>query len=795
MSNDFYNYNANILPLGVARSQPIVQQFDAIARAFNKIPNPAGTVRGFSQPVQVGPAEQNNQAATLGQVQQIVDAIMGSNPLSVGNLQPVFRGAYDAGTSYSPLEFVAWNDGLFVNILASQGIAPSNAANWLQVMDPLVTGIAYYELLSGAVSRPLIAFHNGDYWMLTMDLPDVTAAVPGASVAWQRIPEDTTYIAQPTIVDPADGDTEFFGDVTASAYATGERFTGLHTKSVWQASEVSDFATVYAEAELTEGDLTVWTLPLPAPLAEVWIRVRYESAGFSSSWSPITRIVVANYSADPAAFISPTAAQTGWVPGTAFQITAYTPNIIDTHQSTSWQVMNSLGTVIWQSLEDTVNLTTITAPDNIFSPEAVYTVRARHIGTFFGEQEWSAPVTFTTITHPAATLTTPLNAETDVTPELTLEMTVALGGLTHTASQWRVWTETDPVGAPGVFDNLAHDSGETAANLLSYAVPLGVLVISTAYQWEARAKTAEYGLAPYTTRRGFTTQAIFPPTSVVAGTPTLSGNGNGVFADAAYVYAAHVGSPYLTIVNKTGWSAVAGTPILAGVGYGIFADDSYVYAGHVGSPYLTIINKGAWSVVAGTPVLPSSVTCVFADDTYVYAAHGTSAYTVLNKADWSVVAGTPALATNAWGIYADAAYIYVSTTSTPFFNVINKADWSIVAGTPAVAGLGRDIHADATYVYVAHEASPFFTVVNKADWTVVVGTPVLPGKGWGVWADDFYVYVAHEMSPYLTVINKADWSVVADAPIPNGIGYDVFADATYAYVAHANSPRLTILER
>jgi len=412
MSNDYFRYAANILPGGTARSQPITQTFEAIARAFELLPNPInnGVSRGFSQTVQIAPAAENNQAATLGQVRQILETVTGNNPLSDGSLQPIFRGSYDTRELYTPMAFVAWSGGLYVNVLECTDIAPSDTDHWLLVMSPLNTGIVYYEALSGAVTRPMIAFHNGDYWMLAMDLPQAETAVPGESIAWQRIPRDTTYIVAPSITNPADGEEGFFGEVTSSEYQTGPRFTGAISKSVWQSSVESDFATIYADAEITEGDLYTWPLPLPEPLQTVWIRVRYESGGFSSDWSPIVQVVIADYRADPPDFIDPVDGETDWTPGSAIQITAYSPNLTDEHAATSWQIVNAQGAVVWQSLEDETNLTAITPPNTLFGPEATYTLRARHIGQFFGEQDWSE-ISVTMIAAPLAESVSPLDGK------------------------------------------------------------------------------------------------------------------------------------------------------------------------------------------------------------------------------------------------------------------------------------------------------------------------------------------------------------------------------------------------
>ena len=212
--------------------------------------------------------------------------------------------------------------------------------------------------------------------------------------------------------------------------------------------------------------------------------------------------------------------------------------------------------------------------------------------------------------------------------------------------------------------------------LFATGVPLGdyVLLDGTAYS------TATYpDLAPLMT-------ALPPSYTEVAGTPTLAGVGNGVFADADYVYAVHFSSPYLTILNRSDFTEVAGTPTLAGTGRGIFADADYVYIGHDSSPYLTI----------------------------------------LNRSDFTVVAGTPTLAERGQGIFADADYVYVVHDVTPFLTILNRSDFTVVAGTPILAARGWDIFADADYVYAAHSGSPYLTIVNFLDNGFEVPTVASP---------------------------------------------------------------------
>ena len=148
-----------------------------------------------------------------------------------------------------------------------------------------------------------------------------------------------------------------------------------------------------------------------------------------------------------------------------------------------------------------------------------------------------------------------------------------------------------------------------------------------------RLDGAAYSTATYPDLAPLMT-ALPPSYTEVTGTPTLADTGRGIFADADYVYIAHSGSPYLTILNRSDFTVVGGTPSLPSYGRGVFADADYVYIAHSGSPFLTILNRADFTVVSGTPVLPSDGNSIFADADYVYIAHDDSPYlTILNFLD------------------------------------------------------------------------------------------------------------------------------------------------------------------
>jgi len=53
--------------------------------------------------------------------------------VNLGRIKPVFQGAYNAGTAYVVDDIVTFQGETFINILASTGVATSNATNWTKL--------------------------------------------------------------------------------------------------------------------------------------------------------------------------------------------------------------------------------------------------------------------------------------------------------------------------------------------------------------------------------------------------------------------------------------------------------------------------------------------------------------------------------------------------------------------------------------------------------------------------------------------------------------------------------------
>ena len=153
---------------------------------------------------------------------------------------------------------------------------------------------------------------------------------------------------------------------------------------------------------------------------------------FGTTNTPTVAVAGSPSSVDEAAVISTTS---------AFAVSSGT----DTHYATSWQVFNSSNVLVWESLNDTVNKTTITMPTGTLQAGATYTFKAAHIGTVAGASAYGS-ITATTKSSFGITVTPTLTVEgQDISvPEdptvTTSAFAVSSGTDTHYSTDWEIWT-------------------------------------------------------------------------------------------------------------------------------------------------------------------------------------------------------------------------------------------------------------------------------------------------------------------------------------------------------------------
>jgi hypothetical protein len=173
----------------------------------------------------------------------------------------------------------------------------------------------------------------------------------------------------------------------------------------------------------------------------------------------------------------------------------------DTHQFTDWQILNDQLEVVWQSLSNASNKTTINVPFGNISELTTYTFRMRYKGTTYGYSLWNSIIAGTKeiiINTPTITIE---GSPTEVPQMPTLTGSAfALNEQTdtHVSSDWQVWT-----GGNMIWSSTADTVNKTSITLPDYA-----LSVATTYDFKLRynglrESPSDFGTATATTMDTF----------------------------------------------------------------------------------------------------------------------------------------------------------------------------------------------------------------------------------------------------------------------------------------------------
>ena len=191
---------------------------------------------------------------------------------------------------------------------------------------------------------------------------------------------------QPIITSPANGTVDYIGSIT-STYTTSQSFVGVQDWVRWEASTDINFTTLIDSYE-GSNNLTNWTLAIGGlDTTTVYVRTKQGSGSYLSVWSEVISFTTPNIfvetpiitveGAPNSVTLTPT------LTGSAFSVM----NGTDTHESTDYQVVKvSDGVVVWESLNNTVNKTSIKAVD--LEESTSYIFKMRYKGAIYGYSQW-----------------------------------------------------------------------------------------------------------------------------------------------------------------------------------------------------------------------------------------------------------------------------------------------------------------------------------------------------------------------------------------------------------------------
>jgi len=208
-------------------------------------------------------------------------------------------------------------------------------------------------------------------------------------------------IARPTLIYPGDSDTDVDLQPTLQASSFQSYPAGFDNlvNSDWQVATDENFANIVVSTTADQQNLTSWPLPEPLPFdTTVYARMRQtgETLG-QTAWSPVVSFTTTSEYIVTPSITSPLDGATDVPEQPVIEVSdfATNPEGFDTHAATSWWIYDDLGNVIWQSLNDTTNLTSITPPTGVFEESGVYRVAAQFHGTTLPDSAITPEVTFT----------------------------------------------------------------------------------------------------------------------------------------------------------------------------------------------------------------------------------------------------------------------------------------------------------------------------------------------------------------------------------------------------------------
>ena len=208
-------------------------------------------------------------------------------------------------------------------------------------------------------------------------------------------------IARPSLVYPGNGDTDVDLQPTlqASSFQTYPAGSDTHVSSDWQIATDDGFVNIVVSTTADQQNLTSWPLPESLPI-DTLVYARMRQTGNSlgqTEWSPVISFTTTNQYIVTPTITSPADGATGVPEQPVLEVSAFATNPagVDTHAATSWWIYDSLGAIIWQSLNDTTNLTSIAPPAGVIEESGVYRPAAQFHGTTLPDSAVSPEVTFT----------------------------------------------------------------------------------------------------------------------------------------------------------------------------------------------------------------------------------------------------------------------------------------------------------------------------------------------------------------------------------------------------------------
>jgi len=209
-------------------------------------------------------------------------------------------------------------------------------------------------------------------------------------------------IRKPLILTPVNGAVNVPAVTTISTSVFSSIYLYDHVSTHWQISRNVDFTDLILD-EVSTIDLTSKTIELQED-TQYWVRIKYKDSGnFESRWTYTSFRIQLEYVLQPT-ITSPANQQTnvpisGALVASDF-ISVPDPNI--SHDETDWMLASdeNFTNIILSSMNDTVNLNTISYSGLDYSTTYFAKVKYRSYIPTYDDSEWSPTIIFSTIPSP-----------------------------------------------------------------------------------------------------------------------------------------------------------------------------------------------------------------------------------------------------------------------------------------------------------------------------------------------------------------------------------------------------------
>jgi len=303
------------------------------------------------------------------------------------------------------------------------------------------------------------------------------------------------FAKKPTIQYPTDGSVSANIVPVITGLAPVPSF--LNTKRLYRRFEIikdgGTFANPLISAEINSNSFLLDEALEPDTVYHVRIADMYESG--ITQWSNVIDFqTTSTYVETPDIFVEGAPDNVGRHPeltGSAYSL--FELDTADYHEMTDWRIIKSGdNTIVWESLEDDVNLESITPPESILDEATEYQFQVRYKSNIYGYSAWASQFNMTGNIY-VETPTLTIEGSPSNVPKTPLVTTsgfnVINGTDTHVSTDWRITRTSD--------FHVMLESIEDTSNLESIMIPYGLLSAMTEYKFQVRHRGNTYGASQW----------------------------------------------------------------------------------------------------------------------------------------------------------------------------------------------------------------------------------------------------------------------------------------------------------